>query len=303
MNTIVSITGITKRFTSHPVITGCALDLQQGTTLGLLGLNGAGKTTLLRLILGLLKPDTGTIKTLGVDPWQHHQAMYADMGVVLEHDGFYGNLSPLQNLRIFARARGLAWPEVVTYLHDYWAGCAALSSNKKTKLLSRGQRMQCALCRAFMGWPKLLILDEPTIALDLQAYEHFASLVQQAKNRTCTTIVSTHQLDTIESLCSTIAILQNGVLSIVLSEKNTAGELWIIRTTITAAGRIALDQLFGTAATIESDRIMLTSFSPETDIPRLVQLLTQHQCPVFEIKPIKTGLKQSLLSLYQSVPA
>ena len=90
---IIQCENLVKQFGRHVVIDNCSLDIRQGSIFGLVGLNGAGKTTLIRLVLGLLRPSGGAVSVLGHAPWDHAESLYQRCGVVLENDGFSGNLN------------------------------------------------------------------------------------------------------------------------------------------------------------------------------------------------------------------
>lgn len=221
---------LTKSFGKYNVIDQLSLKIDTGTVFGLVGLNGAGKTTFLRLLLGILKPDGGTLSVLDHTPWNHAPALYRQCGVVLENDGFWGNLSAYENCSIYASAKGITLDKLNEYLGKFWQGNDLFSSTRKVKTFSRGQRMQCALCRAFIGEPALCFLDEPAVALDLNAYEHFTGLVKSAQQRGTAVIISSHQLDTIDQLCNRVGILRDG--SITEIDRHTESDFspWYIAT-------------------------------------------------------------------------
>ena len=113
---IIRCENLLKQFGRHVVIEDCSFDITQGSIFGLVGLNGAGKTTLIRVLLGLLKPSGGAVSVLGHVPWDHPESLYQRTGVVLENDGFSGNMTVRDNLRIFAAAKGLTWESVEAYV-------------------------------------------------------------------------------------------------------------------------------------------------------------------------------------------
>ena len=103
---LIVVHSLRRGFGATPVLQGLDLDVGGGTVFGLVGRNGAGKTTLIRVLLGLLRSEGGSVSVLGYDPWHHEPAYYRSTGVVLEHDGFFGNLTFSQNMVFYARARG-----------------------------------------------------------------------------------------------------------------------------------------------------------------------------------------------------
>jgi ABC-type multidrug transport system ATPase subunit len=224
----VFLSGVRKGFGRTSVISDVSLKVAQGSVFGLVGLNGAGKTTLIRIMLGLLKQDCGECRILGYEPSRHESAMYRKLGVVLENNGFWGNLSVMQNLRFFAEAGAVSKPELQAWFNENRASTSIAGKTGKVKYFSRGEKMQCALCRAFMGRPSLLIFDEPAIALDIQAYDHFCAMVRQARSNGAAVVISSHQLDAIEELCDSVGILENGAISL-FPMKQSALNCWLLR--------------------------------------------------------------------------
>ncbi len=288
----VVIEELTKRFGAHTVLNGVGLCLDPGTVFGLVGLNGAGKTTLIRILLGLMRRDGGRCGLLGFDPLDHPRELFRRMGVVLEHSGFYGNLSLMDNLRFYARAKGISEAALHEYLDKWWEGTDIRHKKGKVKFFSRGQKMQCGLCRAFLGSPDIFLLDEPAVALDVSAYDHFCSMVRDAGKRGAVVIISSHQFDTIEELCDRIGILENGRISML--DMHQQAQLWILESSD--------DQRCGdiiaefSAGKPRGDKGIWTFAveSPEKRIPLLVTELVREGFPVLRVLPQGGAVKESV---------
>jgi ABC-2 type transport system ATP-binding protein len=219
---IINVKNLSRSFGKTPILKDIFLQAEESTIYGLAGLNGAGKTTLIRILLGLLRKGGGTAEVGGFDPWRHQKEYYRMIGVALESDGFFGNLDVRENLKIFAEAKGVKWENAEKYLENYWGGTdiflgadgnrLAPAGAKKIKFMSRGQRVQCGLCRAFLGWPRVCFLDEPTVSLDIKAYEHLKYLAREAKSRGATILISSHQLELIDDLCDRVGLLRDGCI-------------------------------------------------------------------------------------------
>jgi ABC-2 type transport system ATP-binding protein len=224
--TVIDVKNLSRSFGGAAILKNISLQVEESTIYGLVGLNGAGKTTFIRVLLGLLQGDKeyvrmedgsvrsacggAVVRVAGFDPWLHQPEFYRTAGVALESDGFFGNLNIRDNLKIFADAKGISWDRAKAYLDDYWGETDISTSTRKVKHLSRGQRVQCGLCRAFLGWPRVCFFDEPTVSLDIKAYEHFKSLAKEAKSRGATVLVSSHQLDLIDDICDRVGVLKDG---------------------------------------------------------------------------------------------
>ena len=296
--TFITAHGISRAFDGKQVLNAVDLRVGAGSVFGLVGLNGAGKTTLIRLLLGLLRPHGGSLSVLGFDPWRHDPRYYRRVGVVLEHDGFWGNLTFLQNLDLFGRAKGLSHEEVSRYVEEQWGRAEIAHSGKKAKLFSRGQRMQCALSRAFMGWPEVCLLDEPAVALDVEAYDHFCDLVREARSRGAAVVISSHQLDTIQQLCDVVGLLQEGRIDLLQGVENPAETTWVLR----AAGEDSYGDLIARHAagkpSFKDGLWHFTVVDPDTTVPRLIAALVEAGCAVKEVRPVERDLRGRLRDTY-----
>ena len=297
--TPILIENLHKAFSKRPVLESISLALSPGSVFGLVGLNGAGKTTLIRCMLGLLKPDAGRISIFGLDPWKHDPRLYREIGVIMENDGFSGNLNFMENLRFFAAAKGVGSDDLGLYLRDHWAGVEIATSKKKVKLFSRGQKMQAAVCRAFAGWPRLCLFDEPLVGLDIDAYDHFCMLVRAARDRGSTVFISSHQLEAVEDLCDTIGLLHNRTLRVFPKSEAIGREIWTIRTDDgTAPGEI-IGRHGGAGIVRRQEAWNFTIDNAGDAIPAIVGDLVIAGCKVREVRCEKNDLRESIRSIYQ----
>jgi ABC-type multidrug transport system ATPase subunit len=297
MSIVIKLNELNKSFGNHIVLNDVSLLIDKSTAYGLVGLNGAGKTTLLRLMLGILKPDSGAIIVNGFDPWSHNVDFYTRLGVVLEHDGFWGNLTIKENLKIFSAAKMLKWHETEKYINEFWSETVITSSDKKVKHLSRGQRVQCSLCRAFLGWPDVLLLDEPAVALDMTAYAHFRSMVNNAKKRGAAVIISSHQLDTIDDLCDRVGNLSSGILADLQCGMNGHMQ-WLLFTSMMCDCLPLLSECGCTDIIGSNGKWSFLVNNPQTTIPAVVEKMVSCQYPVYEIRPETTGFSDTIRSIY-----
>lgn len=297
MQTAILVDGLVKAFKSTAVLNGVSLRIEPGTVYGLVGLNGAGKTTLLRLLAGILRPDAGSITVLSHNPWNHDKALYQSCGIVLENDGFWGSLTAAENLQIYAAAKGVEGSAVREYLATFWANSELFSSSKKVKQFSRGQRMQCALCRAFLGWPSVFLLDEPALALDMQAYDHFTMLVRHAREQGAAIIISSHQLDTIDTLCDRVGILRNGAVCELHHGSSGERTMWFIATSDDRTFRELIAHAGGSDIRYEQGwYFSLPDGSNAT--PTIVKSLVEAGGAIGEVRPIKRGFGDAIRIMF-----
>ncbi len=302
MEPLIYADNISKSFGKYRIINSLSLRIEQGCVYGLVGLNGAGKTTLLRLLLGILKPDSGTIRVLGRTPWLHEENLYKKCGIVLESDGFWGNLTAAENCNIYAAAKGLSSQELASYLDSFWKDSGLFSTDKKVKQFSRGQRMLCAICRAFMGNPSVFFLDEPLVALDITAYSRFKLLVENARSRGACIIISSHQLDAIDELCTRVGILRNGTIVEIDRQRKESKTGWFLDTDNIDLVSSSILQAGGENIRYDGGWHFIIS-DAKTRIPQLIRLLVNAGCDIREVRAEEPDLASAIRMLCTSSPS
>jgi ABC-2 type transport system ATP-binding protein len=292
--------GLFKSFGNKKVLQDLSLYIDPGTIFGLVGLNGAGKTTLIRILLGLLNPDKGNCSVLGMNPSDHDRDYYRRVGVVLEHNGFFGNLSVLDNLSFFAEARGISCEKMKEYFSQYWKNTDIGKDNRSVKYFSRGQKMQCALCRAFLGWPEIYFLDEPVVALDIEAYDQFCDMVRIAQSKGATVIISSHQLDAIEDLCTSVGILEKGNVNILDTfTGKQKDEMWFIKSEYNDDYKDIIERIAGTPVIYQDGKWQLSiSGNTENVISEIISKLVSSGCSIHEVTSGKESFRKSIKDFY-----
>jgi ABC-2 type transport system ATP-binding protein len=298
---VITVENISKSFDKNVIFESCSVSVVQGSVFGLVGLNGSGKTTFIRLLLGLLMPGRGRISVLGHDPWKHDPAYFKKIGVILDHDGFSGNLTVAENMLFFAEAKGMGKSQVAAYIEETWKDtflhAEFYGGRKKVKYFSRGQKMQCAICRAFLSRPVLYFLDEPTVALDVDAIDHFYSLVKQARDSGATVLISSHQLSAIEDLCDTVGMLHNKNITIVKPGPGASDkQSWMIRCNGDADARFGrtIENVCGFSAVFRDGAWHFPVTDAEIQIPRIVAALVSDGCRVYEVMAEAGSLKDRI---------
>ena len=211
MDAAIEAHGLVRHFGAVPAVDGIDLYVPRGSVYGFLGPNGSGKTTTIRLLLGLLRPERGSIKLLGGSP--HDGACMAQVGAVVEQPAFYPYLSAHENLRLFATLA--AMPSAVgSAAADRALGLVDLTSVARRKVdgFSTGMKQRLAVALALLRDPMLVILDEPTNGLDPGGVVEVRSLIGELARSGRTVFLSTHVLTEVEQLCDHVAVLQRGRL-------------------------------------------------------------------------------------------
>lgn len=188
-----------------------SLRICAGEVLAFLGPNGAGKTTTIKMIGGLVRPDAGKVSIDGLDP--HRQSMALKrVGAVLEGNrNLYWRLTPLENIEYFGGLRQVP-RQVARQRGEQLLEQFGLSDKRKTPVqkLSRGMQQKLAIAVALVHQPTLLLLDEPTLGLDVEASETVKVLVRDIAAAGCAILLTTHQLDVAEELSDRVAIIRQG---------------------------------------------------------------------------------------------
>ncbi|MGB3613054.1 MAG: ABC transporter ATP-binding protein [Elainellaceae cyanobacterium] len=217
-------------------VDGVSLAIASGEVLAFLGPNGAGKTTTIKMIAGLVHPDGGTVRIAGEDPHSNPMALRG-IGAVLEGNrNLYWRLTALENLEYFGVLRGMS--RRAARLQGLMLLDQFSLADKKDALVrtfSRGMQQKLAIAVALVHSPNLLLLDEPTLGLDVEAAEHVKGLVQAIAAQGCAVLLTTHQLDVAEALSNRVAIIRQGKL---VAQATTAD---LIRQFSDAAYRIEVD--------------------------------------------------------------
>jgi lipooligosaccharide transport system ATP-binding protein len=208
---IVQASSVSKRFGTRVAVDGLDLDVPPGICFGLLGPNGAGKTTTLRMLYGVTRPSSGTIRVFGLDIAREPRAVRARLGVTLQTNVLIEALSPVENLRVFGRYHLLREPELsrrVDELVDFLE--LRSHANVPVRLLSGGFQRRLAIALSLVNHPDLLILDEPTTGLDPAVRLALWSRVRDLRAAGTTVLITTHYMDEAQRLCDEVVILSNG---------------------------------------------------------------------------------------------
>ncbi len=209
MTTAVEIRGLTKRYGDMMALDGVDLTVEEGSIFGFLGPNGAGKTTTLRIMTGLARPTSGSVRILGTDASDADDDVRSRIGFLPDVPGFYEWMTAQEFLRFSAKLFGLSG-EVLEERVSVLLDLAGLSGTKTlVGGYSRGMKQRLGVAQALVNAPKLLMLDEPTSALDPMGRKDVLDMLASLRGRT-TVFFSTHILADVERICDTVAILDHG---------------------------------------------------------------------------------------------
>lgn len=202
----VEAKSLTKRFGNTLALDQFNLTVETGQVHGFLGPNGAGKSTTLRILLGLLKADSGSASILGADPWTQATEVHRRLAYVPGDVALWPNLTGGEVIELLGRLRGsLDVSRQKKYLDRF-----SLDPKKYCRAYSKGNRQKVALVAAFASDVELLMLDEPTSGLDPLMEAVFAECILEEKSRGRTILLSSHILSEVEQLCDHVTIIRAG---------------------------------------------------------------------------------------------
>ena len=204
---VIEIRSLVKTFGSFRALDGLDLSVAPGEVHGFLGPNGAGKSTTIRVLLGLLRKDSGDVRLLGGDPWADAPTLHRRLAYVPGDVSLWPNLSGGETLDLLIRMRG-ADPRASR--RDEMVERFALDPTKRGRAYSKGNRQKVALVAAFATDPDLLILDEPTSGLDPLMEQVFNDCVAEQTARGATVLLSSHILSEVERLADRVTIIREG---------------------------------------------------------------------------------------------
>lgn len=208
---VIQTKELTKKYGEQTVVNQVNLHVKKGRIYGLLGRNGAGKTTIMKMMLGLTAATSGSIELFGSPLWGNEKTIYPRIGAMIEHPGFYPNLTGTENLEIFAKLRGTASNHAVKHALEL---VGLPYKDKKTfGKYSLGMKQRLGIANAILHDPELLILDEPTNGLDPIGIAEMRNFMENLSTQQGKTIlISSHILSEIALLADDVGILDQGVL-------------------------------------------------------------------------------------------
>ena len=205
--------GLTKKYGDFTAVDKLDLAVNHGEIYGLLGPNGAGKTTTILMLLGLSEPTAGTARVLDVDPARNPTGVKRQVGYLPDNVGFYSGMSGRQNLRYTARLnripKDVAEPRIDSLLTRVGI---AYAGDKKVDTYSRGMRQRLGLADVLVKEPSIIILDEPTTAIDPAGVEEVLALVRQLADEGAAILLASHLLHQVQQVCERVGIFVSGKL-------------------------------------------------------------------------------------------
>ena len=275
---VIVLDNVTKVLGKKPRIEGLSFACEPGKVYGLLGPNGAGKTTLLNLITGLYRPTSGTVRVVGLDPVRDARKVRREIGLVPQETSLYPELSALENLRFHA-ALYLDDQRMAERRIDEVLELVDLADRAKDAVgsYSGGMKRRLALGRAMLADPRILLLDEPTLGVDVQGTHRIWDYVKRFKGEGRTVLVSTNVMAEADALADEILLLDHGRkvrFGTPEALKAEAGSI-VVRITSVSGSRVdeaALRRRLG-AFSFDGEAIVADAPGGEADLARILGLV------------------------------
>jgi ABC-2 type transport system ATP-binding protein len=292
---------LTKHFGQFIAVNGVNLDVPAGQVLALLGPNGAGKTTTIRMLTSILRPTRGKAVVAGFDIVGQPQQVRASVGVLTEHHGLYGRMSSGEYLDFYGQLYGIdahtTRSRSAGLLEQF-----GLTTARKKRLgeYSKGMRQKLALVRALLHNPPVLLLDEPTSAMDPESARVVRDAIGTLRSSDRTIILCTHNLAEAEELADQVAIIRNGEIILYGSPEGLKQQLLgpvEYEAHLVSSNGWKLDLPDGVSMVDRGNHwLRFRIENPEVSNPDLLRRLLDANCPVLSFQVVPRTLEQAYLA-------
>jgi ABC-2 type transport system ATP-binding protein len=289
---------LSKQFGDYWAVNKVNLDIQQGEVLALLGPNGAGKTTTIRILTSVLRPTKGRAWIAGYDVVKEPKKVRAAVGVLTEQHGLYGRMPAIDYLDFFGQLYGLTTEErkarTERLLDEFSLGD---DSDRRIEEYSKGMRQKLALARALLHDPPVLLLDEPTSAMDPESAHLVRDAIRDLRSASRAIIICTHNLSEAEELADKIAVIRQGEIIVQGSPDDLKSKMlgpaeYEVRLASQLNGQ---EPKLPAGAVLTSeglDWLRYQTINPNEVNPELLQLLLEQGFPVVGLREVPRSLEQ-----------
>jgi ABC-2 type transport system ATP-binding protein len=296
---MIATQDLSKKFDEFLAVDGVTLNIEAGEVLALLGPNGAGKTTTIRMLTSILRPTRGWARVAGHDVVEYPSEVRASVGVLTEQHGLYGRMPVDDYLDFFGQIYGMSAAARKARI-DHLLEMFSLGGDRHRKIAeySKGMRQKLALARALLHNPKILLLDEPTSAMDPESARLVRDSIAALRSDKRTIVICTHNLGEAEELADQIAIIRRGKIIAKgspssLKQMLLGSEEFVLRS---AAPLNGIPEIPGEARVLSQgpDWIRYSTDSPEQVNPLILRSFLDRDIPVVSLQ----GSPRSLEDVY-----
>lgn len=298
MSKVVEVESLVKRYGSLAAVDDVTFSVEEGEVFGVLGPNGAGKTTTVEMIEGLRKPDSGSIRVLGIDTLREPERIKELIGVQLQTTSLYDRIRVKEAVDLFGGYYRRAIP-TATLLDEV---SLTDKTNSYVSELSGGQRQRLALALALVNDPGMVFLDEPTTGLDPQARRSVWGTIAGLRQKGKTIILTTHYMEEAEKLCRRVAIMDHGkIITLDTPDALIAGaglDSRIELDDVPEALRSALERTdLPVRVSEDGDKMILHTKKSSQVLKEITRVATEHDIDLGSISVQKATLEDVFLTL------
>ncbi len=297
---LIETRGLTRQFGTQLAVNRLDLLVPAAGVYGFLGPNGAGKTTAIRMLLGLIRPNSGEVRLFGEPLISNRQSLMRRVGALVESPSLYPHLTGRENLEVTRRLLGASRDLIDCALEPIKM---SKDADRRVREYSLGMRQRLGLALALLNKPELLILDEPTNGLDPAGIHEMRDLIRRLPDEFGVTVfLSSHLLGEVEQIASHIGIIHEGTLLF----QGTLNELQTKQQSQLIVGVKQLDQATtcltaaGFSVKRQNDGMLSVSAKSSEDAVRVNSLLVEHRCDVFHLELGQASLEDIFLTLTSS---
>ena len=293
---VIQTSGLTKRYKNVVAVDDLSMEIRRGRVYGLLGPNGSGKTTTMGMLLGLLRPTSGTFSLFGSA--DGHQKSLQRVGAIIENPSFYPYLSGFQNLRYFQMISGVRSEGEIETLIDR-VGLTGRGDDL-FRTYSLGMKQRLGIAYALLSDPALVFLDEPTNGLDPEGMFEMRQLIKSLGDGDRTVLLSSHLLHEVEQVCDSVTIISKGRLVAQGKVSELVATVGDEQVRTKTTNNIKAREILSSLDWVESVSANEDSILVKTSIERSAELtasLADAAVYVVEMMPVRTSLEEYFLEV------
>ncbi len=301
----IELHNLVKRYNGKLAVDNLSLEIEQGEAYALLGPNGAGKSTTIKILLGLLKADSGDVRVAGLDQRKHAVEVKGMIGLVPQEVALYSNFTARENVEFFGSLYGLRGKELHERAGEALKFTGLSEHQKETPAkFSGGMKRRLNIACALVHRPRVMVMDEPTVGIDPQSRSHIMEAVQELNRQGATVIYTTHYMEEAEALCSRIGIIDHGKLIACGTKAELKNMVAAVEKLVVETAGINFTAVEGIkglkhvqSVNLQGDRLEIALRNTQECLPDILYLLVRQGIRMKSIQVAEPDLESLFLTL------